>query len=102
MKYFVMLFLVGTFVAAISAAPHPCKCAAAQDDEPNMRSAKAVKAVLQALLNAERQNVFEQDEDDNGLEQDEDDGGDLMAALESLSDKAQAQLFGGLIKSLLG
>ena len=103
MKYILMLFLIGTFVASIAAAPS--RSAVARDNRLNRMqrstSAATAKAVLQALLKAERQAVFEQDEDDDGLEQDDDDDGDLMAAIENMPDKAQAQ-FLGFLKSLFG
>ena len=106
MKYLAMLFLIGTFVAAIAAAPS--HSAASQGRRLMKRSTEAAtaKAVLQALLKAERQGVFEQDDDDDdddddGLEQDEDDG-DLEAAIESSSEKAKAQIIRKLIKHFLG
>ena len=105
MKYILMLFLIGTFVASIAAAPS--RSVVARDNRLNRMqrstSAATAKAVLQALLQAERQAVFEQDEDDDGLEQDEDDDddGDLMAAIENMPDTAQAQ-FLGFLKSLFG
>ena len=104
MKYFLMLFLIGTFVAAITAAPS--RSAAAQDDSPLKRklNAATAKAVIQALLKAKRQDVFEQGDYDDGLEQneDEDDDGDVMAAIESLPEKVQAQFWGSILKSILG
>ena len=101
MKYFLMLFLIGTFVAAITAAPS--RSAAAQDGSPLKRklNAATAKAVIQALLKAKRQDVFEQGDYDDGLEQDEDEDDD-MAAIESLPEKVQAQFWGSILKSILG
>ena len=123
MKYLLMLSLIGIFISAIAADPPRSK--------PNLRKAletlellhsmkknsnsAPTKALLQALLNAKSQKVFEQDDtdddglkqaedyngieqddDDDGIEQDFDDDGALMAAVQ----KARAQHW--LISALKG
>ena len=128
MKYLLMLSLIGIFVSAIAAAPPRSK--------PNLRKAletlellhslkknsAPTKALLQALLNAKRQKVSEQDdadddglkqdEDYNGIEQDDDDDGieqdfDDDEALMAAVQKARAQhwlmsALGGLASAFLG
>ena len=122
MKQFLMLFLLGTFIAAIAAAPS--HSAAAKEDLSELldrlkKNTAPTKALLQALLKATSQEVFEQDdadddglkqdedyngieqdEGDDGIEQDDDDDGALVAAVEKLDKKARAQFFFHLFRKL--